>query len=563
MSKPFRTLFVLLTCVLGAMACDNGPPLERTTARERAVIRGEFHTENPEVIQFPVKVLFALDCSLSMLTSDPLNPPDEPYGRRIASVRRFLDRYNTDQYPSVSFSVMLWSASIIDQTRNGYGDPGFTRSREELDRVLDSVHNETFTDYIGALDRIQQTLQNDIMVTSISDNGEGQLARSKYIVCFFSDGMPNTDAGGQSREEILSAVEELTQMVDEQGVGQFNFHTFFLSALFNDAEGNPITDASNPLSGPRAYADKLLLDMAGLGSGVYHDIRSAAGIDFIGLTDMRMTTEYVVKFIVAYNYNVRPGIDTLYVDSDGDGLTDAEELARGTDPRDRDTDDDGVSDFIEIKTQALNNDGTISPDPLVFDSNCTPSANGFWPDQDSDGLTDCEETIKGTFRFVADYDADGIPDGLEVLAGTNPKDELYVNDADFDGALDWFEVQRHTNVLANDRIVRERYGYDYFVADNGHPDPILEPELPQGIRKYNFEISNISLMETLGAGPNDIFNDEVLDPGDNVIRVYIAQVPDDRPNTPPVFRMAEVTLNALGATTYTINLGPNDFELID
>ncbi len=563
MPKSIRSFCVLLACVFSVAACDNGPPLERTTARDRAVIRGEFHTENPEVIQFPVKVLFALDCSLSMLTSDPENPPDEPYGRRIASVRRFLDRYNTDQYPNVSFSIMLWSASIIDQTRNGYGDPGFTRSREELDRVLDSVHNETFTDYIGALDRINETLQNDLMLTSITENGEGELARSKYIICFFSDGMPNTDAGGQPRQEIIDAVTELDQMAEDQGVGQFNFHTFFLSTLFNDADGNPITDPGDPLSAARAYADKLLLDMAGAGNGVYHDIRSAAGIDFIGLTDMRMTTEYVVKFIVAYNYNVLPGIDTLFIDSDGDGLTDTEELARGTDPHNRDTDDDGLSDYIEIKTQALNNDGTIQPDPLVADSSCTPAANGTWPDQDSDGLTDCEENIKGTFRFVADYDADGIPDGLEVLAGTNPKDELYVNDADFDGALDWFEVQGHTNVLANDQLVRERYAYHYYVADNGHPDPVLEPDLPQGIRKYNFEISNISVMGTGGANPNIMFNDQEIGPGDNVIRVYIAQVPDDRPDTPPVFRMAEVTINADQASTYEINLGPNDFELID
>ena len=85
MFRPYALAMTILVFVLGFAACDNGPPLERAAARERGVIHGELHTENPENIQFPVKVLFAIDCSLSMLSSDPLNPPDEPYGRRIAA----------------------------------------------------------------------------------------------------------------------------------------------------------------------------------------------------------------------------------------------------------------------------------------------------------------------------------------------------------------------------------------------------------------------------------------------------------------------------------------------
>jgi hypothetical protein len=560
MANHFKIFIAFISCLIGIMACDNGPPLERTTARMPATLRGEFHTENPEEIQFPVKVLFALDCSLSMLSSDPVNPPDEPYGRRIAAVRRFLERYNTDEYPSVSFSILLWAGSVIDQTRNGYGDPGFTRSREELNRVLDNVRNESYTDYIGAMTDIREVVENDILNVSYQENGENDLARSKYIVCFFSDGMPNTDAGSQAPQDIWNQVEALTQMTNDRGVGQFGFHSFFLSSLFRDASGEYIPSYEDE----RRYAENTLFGMAQRGNGTFRDFASAAAVDFINFTDMRLTTEYVIKFIVAYNYNVRPGIDTLLLDSDGDGLTDDEEVTRyRTDPRDRDSDDDGLSDWFEISIQSLMDDGNIWPDPLVSDSSCPQPPGGFWPDQDYDGLTDCEESIKGTWRFVADYDADGIPDGIELAAGTNPFEDIYVNDADFDNSLDWFEVQRHTNVLANDRIVRERYAYAYYLADNGHPDPFLEPDLPQGIRKYYFEISNISLMETIGAGPNDIFNDVELRPGDNVIRLYIAQVPEDRPDTPPVFRMAEVTVNALEATTYTIELGANNFELID
>ena len=561
MSRAVKETFILiLCCVLGFVACDNKTPLERITVREQGRIIAEFHTENPENIQFPVKVLFALDCSLSMLSSDPLNPPDEPYGRRIAAVRRFLDRYNTDDYPSVSFGILLWAGSVIDQTQNGYGEPGFTRSQEELDRVLNNVRNESYTDYVGAMTDIRQIVENDIMNTYYQETGENDLARSKYIVCFFSDGMPNTDAGTQPAQDIWDEVETLNQLTEDRGVGQFNFHTFFLSSLFRDASGEYIPAYETE----RRYAENTLFGMAQRGNGTFRDFASASAIDFINFTDLRLANEYKVKYVLAYNYNVKPGIDVLYMDSDADGLSDDQEAALGTDPHDRDTDDDGLSDYFEIKVQTLMDDGQMWPNPLVSDSSCPPPPSGVWPDQDSDGMTDCEESIKGTWRFVADFDADYLPDGIEMLAGTNPFENLYTEDSDLDGLLDLFEVQKHTNALADDPIVRNRYAYGYQLIDHGHPDPIQNPDLPQGIKLYTIEVSNISLMETAGAVPNDIFKSgEALAQGDNVIRIYVAQVPEDRPDAPPVFRMAEVTINTLNDASFTQTLGWNQFELID
>jgi hypothetical protein len=561
MRNQFWKAICLLVSIFLVMACDNGPPLERTTAREQGTIVAEFYTENPENIQFPVKVLFAIDCSLSMLSSDPVNPPDEPYGRRIAAVRRFLDRYNTDEYPSISFGIMLWAGSVIDQTRNGYNEPGYTRSQEELDRVLNNVRNDSYTDYIGAMTDIREMVENDIMNTFYQETGANDLARSKYIVCFFSDGMPNTDAGSQAPQDIWNQVEELTQLTDDRGVGQFNFHAFFLSSLFRDASGEYIPGYEDE----RQYAENTLFGMAQRGNGTFRDFASASAIDFINFTDLRLANEYKVKFVVAYNYNVKPGIDVLNVDSDADGLCDAEEITAGTLPDDRDTDDDGLSDFFEIKVQTLMDDGQMWPDPLVADSGCAPPPGGGpWPDQDSDGLTDCEESIKGTWRFVADFDADYIPDGIEMIAGTNPFENLYTEDSDLDESFDIFEVQLHTNVLANDPIIRQRYRYGYSLIDHGHPDPILEPDLPQGIKRYTITISNISLMSTDGAVPNDLFNEgRAMESGDNIVRVYIAQVPEDRPDAPPVFRMAEVIFNTSQDASYTQTLGSNQFELID
>jgi large repetitive protein len=70
--------------------------------------------------------------------------------------------------------------------------------------------------------------------------------------------------------------------------------------------------------------------------------------------------------------------DRAAADDDGDGLTNAQELALGTNPFNRDSDGDGVDDNVEIAN------GT---DPRVD--------NGF-NDHDGDGLKDSEEAFLGT-----------------------------------------------------------------------------------------------------------------------------------------------------------------------
>ncbi len=90
----------------------------------------------------------------------------------------------------------------------------------------------------------------------------------------------------------------------------------------------------------------------------------------------------------------------LLGDDDNDGLTGAQELALGTDPFNPDTDGDGLTDGDEINIY-----GT---DPLN-------------PDTDGDGLTDGDEVnIYGTDPTLADTDLDGISDGAEVAMGTDP-----------------------------------------------------------------------------------------------------------------------------------------------
>jgi gliding motility-associated-like protein len=97
------------------------------------------------------------------------------------------------------------------------------------------------------------------------------------------------------------------------------------------------------------------------------------------------------------------------IDTDGDGLTDFEEVTdTGTDPNNPDTDGDGYNDGNEV---------TIASDPL---DPCDPNPMNPVCDVDGDGLTNAEETTAGTDPNNPDTDGDGVLDGEEVLGVDDP-----------------------------------------------------------------------------------------------------------------------------------------------
>ena len=97
------------------------------------------------------------------------------------------------------------------------------------------------------------------------------------------------------------------------------------------------------------------------------------------------------------------------VDTDGDGLTDFEEVTdTGTDPNNPDTDGDGYGDGDEVN---------FGSDPL---NPCDPNPSNPVCDQDGDGLTNAEEGTAGTNPTNPDTDGDGVLDGEEVDGMDDP-----------------------------------------------------------------------------------------------------------------------------------------------
>lgn len=108
----------------------------------------------------------------------------------------------------------------------------------------------------------------------------------------------------------------------------------------------------------------------------------------------------------------QPTVAPVAVDSDGDGLLDADETGvYGTDPANPDTDFDGTPDGTEVAN------GT---DPLSAPA--AQGGGGGSADSDGDRLADADEAVYGTDAGNPDSDGDGYYDGDEVNLGTDPLD---------------------------------------------------------------------------------------------------------------------------------------------
>lgn len=119
------------------------------------------------------------------------------------------------------------------------------------------------------------------------------------------------------------------------------------------------------------------------------------------------------------------GLDINTDDSDGDGLTDYQELIIvGTDPMKYDTDNDGISDADDDE------DGDGLSNIKEVQSGTLPAA----ADSDFDGLNDSEEIdIYATDPLNTDSDGDGLTDGEEIKLGldpVNPKTDGHTLDAE-------------------------------------------------------------------------------------------------------------------------------------
>lgn len=138
----------------------------------------------------------------------------------------------------------------------------------------------------------------------------------------------------------------------------------------------------------------------------------------------------VAPYSVA-NITANAGDEILLVyleDADQDGLGYREEIVNGTDPELSDTDGDGVSDYDEVR------DGWTVTAINQIDANRYPAkvfSSPIYADYDGDLVSDAQEKSRGLDPYNADTDGDGINDNVDNdIAGAPLSNSLIVERID-------------------------------------------------------------------------------------------------------------------------------------
>ena len=214
-----------------------------------------------------------------------------------------------------------------------------------------------------------------------------------------------TDDDGVCSAEVTDGVVVLAADEDTDGYGY--------------SDGDEVTLGLDPLTDSRSsdyncytvgegWKDYYVAgEQYGLYNGVYdeYDDRCQTDTSLWEYYCARSASDFVVEkeVVDCSDYGMFCGAGACDIDTDGDGLTDHEEVYFGTDPNNADTDGDGLSDRDEVRKY-----GT---DPLDSDAD---------KDSDGDGLTDAEEYLAGTDPLNPDTDGDGLSDSIEEEVGLDP-----------------------------------------------------------------------------------------------------------------------------------------------
>jgi hypothetical protein len=276
--------------------------------------------------------------------------------------------------------------------------------------------------------------------------------------------------------------------------------------------------------------------------------------DFDGLDDARELGIFVERNqddeVINVDCSVQPQTSAIsnpvIRDTDEDGVLDGDEVnTLGTDPRDIDSNDSGISDAREdFDADGLTNEQELyltRTHPFNPDSNDNGILDAL-DDQDGDGLTNIFEiTVSNTDPLLFDTNGNGLSDKEELDKGLNPLKE----DTDDDGISDVDEIARGTDPLNPDsdndgspdgeELIRRT---DPLKADSDHD--LLKDGLDDFALSFDADRDGIPdgvEVLYLGTAPRDIDTDKdgLLD-SDEVWVFALEVEAADNPLDPPVVK---------------------------
>ena len=559
--------FVLCSFLVGMYSCTKSnleinQNVDTTQVDDQLEIHGQVCAEPPDDANFPVKVMFIVDCSGSLQQTDEGD-------HRVEAIRQVVQRYANN--PQVYFNIIKFNGRVAKLT-TGFQN-GLTGNENNIFGPPGLLEADSMTDYQGALGVAYQELLKDMMGGSLAD-----LSRTKYVIIFFSDGTPDPVCYGCSTDpnspryaetcsedlhvfclsgnnflnmdevalehngsdtqlfpmltdgtdynndyQVFNLVDAIMKLKSTFHAGELRLHTAFLYC--RDQYGNPTSalcaaaEIAYNLDPERGRA--LLKGMAQRGNGSFRDFTSGQDINFLKIDYTSIKSNYIGKNLLVTNLQALPSGSKYVADSDGDGLPDEQENQEGTNELKVDSDGDGYRDIIEIR---LRNAGFDPLDPnLPTGELACDAMPGGRDDDDGDGLLNCEEAVLGTNPNLVDTDGDGFPDLVEVQMGTDPTRDDTAEDLDADGHRNADELLFHTNPAQADNELWDSHRYWYEMQ------PVTSADTNQ--QCYEFSVRYITLVTTLKRTGADTR-------GYNDILLWFDQASNDDPQEPGRFRVA-------------------------
>lgn len=451
---------------LSLLACDEVELRSLPRPRDAISVDGEFCTGAPYDTARNLRVLFVVDSSSSMRWNDPND-------LLVGAVEHLTQRYAAN--PNLSFAIIRWGSSRavrenVDFEPPGSDPPLFTNDPTKLAAIYARMRQSPTVNPLKYLDgtNFMLALQSatDYLVSDVAKNPNETLT-SRYVIQFVTDGMPQStnDDPAITRRDILSAVDNLTNRYG--------------------ARTDVVSIAQDVVAPPEFLG--LLPAMSRSGGGTYTQLTGPGGLDAVfdatlsggaNLVDYQLGTAFV------WNRQARvmtyQGDAGVFLDSDGDGLIDAQENDLGTNSRAVDSDGDGLSDLFEVRARG-------GYDPTA--KNVYELGPDGGADPDGDDLTTFEELQLGTKPDSPDSDRDGVPDDLELAAGTDPVVADDTADPDNDHVTSAKELFEHTDPSSLESAdLRSQVAYRWRPAELIRAD--------RGVRCYSFAVENVGLTAT-------------------------------------------------------------------
>ncbi len=416
-----KRIFLAACAALLLMACTDRKlvPVEDdtfVTYDDLVEIRADFCIRESTEVDFPVKLLLVLDGSGSLQFTDQS-------GVRRAAVRDLMSALA--RQPDVYVSTMVFGSNVYVDPQISPGTPMFIPASDWVEPPFLGVA-DVQTNYHGAISAVRSHLLSDML-----DSDPAELARTKYVVVFFSDGAP-TPVCCLSAEESIGVRGELPfgcapepYETDVAGTvyceGQeeqtlCNDETWLDN--FRDLNGTTYAPDYGGEDGPVVALDELEPNDNYNRTYQIEDLVR----ETVELTETFGVGEFRLHTALLFDENLDPAIKEIYrlnrCRSEG-LLRRMAELGGGVF---RDFERSEEIDFLSFNFTSLQQGFSLLSHTVV-NTNAMPAPDGFTPDTDGDGLRDSEEIEFGSGVNSRDSDTLATQPTPGTLPNVLPRDQ--------------------------------------------------------------------------------------------------------------------------------------------